>query len=138
MAAGTIEQRAHPRVVFFLVPRERGRLPVWVFKPIDAPDACAGLVLDFSDGGLQVLTGPEDALDAPTYELELLLGEDDPRQRFRGVVGRVWSEAATTIGHLNGLRFEGAPSSAEDFMRAYQSRADGSGWVRCLLRPRAS
>jgi hypothetical protein len=137
MSSADIEQRVHRRVEFFLVPAEREQVPVWIFKPADVVDAFAGLVLNLSDGGLQVLTGPEEALDVSSYEIQLLLGEDATVARFRGVVTRVWTRTARTIGQLSGFRFDDRRSSAEDFIRVYQSSSSEPRWVRCVLLPRS-
>jgi hypothetical protein len=131
------DQRAHRRVECFLVPDHRERVPVWVFKPADAVDASAGLVTNFSDGGLQVLTGSGDALEHGAYEIQLLLGEDESVARFRGRVTRVWTRESSSAGWLSGLRFDDDRSSAEDFIRVYQTSAIEKPWVRCLLIPRS-
>ena len=108
---------------------------MWVFKPADAIDAVAGLVMNLSDGGLQVLTGSDEALQGSRYEIQLLLGEDEAVARFRGRVTRVWTREADSAGWLSGLRFDDDRSSAADFVRVYQVGALGRPWVRCLLVP---
>ena len=129
------EHRSRRRVEFFLVPVHREQVPVWVFKPADALEAVAGLVINLSDGGLQVLTGSDDALAGGHYDIELLLGEDERVPRFRGRVTRVWTREAAAQGWLSGLRFDDAHSAAEDFIRTYRVGADPRRWVRCLLVP---
>jgi hypothetical protein len=133
MPVSDIELRVHRRVEFFRVPAENQALPVWVFMPAGIDDAVAGLVLNFSDGGVQVLTNAEEPLDGAAFELQLLLGEDDAVPRFRAQVSRVWTREAETLGRLSGLRFEQRHSSAEDFIRRYQAGRAKERWVRCLL-----
>ncbi len=135
MAITSVDHRSHRRVEFFLVPVQREHVPVWIFKPTDALAASAGLVMNLSDGGLQVLTASDDALEHPAYEIQLLLGEDEAVPRFRGRVSRVWTREATSAGWLSGLRFDDPHSPAEDFIRVYQASAPGRRWVRCLLVP---
>ena len=135
MAVIGVEQRLHRRVECFLVQAEQEHLPVWVFKPDDALQAHAGLVLNVSDGGLQVLTGTDDSLTGATYDVQLLLGEDDSVPRFRGRATRVWTRPSSIAGHLSGLRFDEPDSSAEDFIRSYLGTAPGRAWVRCVLFP---
>ncbi len=138
MPITSVDHRSHRRVEFFLVPVQREQVPVWIFKPADALEASAGLVMNLSDGGLQVLTAADDALQRPAYEIQLLLGEDEAVPRFRGRVTRVWTrEAPTSVGWLSGLRFDDERSSAEDFIRVYQSPTPERRWVRCLLVPLA-
>jgi hypothetical protein len=131
----SVDHRSHRRVEFFLVPVQREHVPVWIFKPADALEASAGLVMNLSDGGLQVLTAADDALERPAYEIQLLLGEDEAVPRFRGRVTRVWTREAASSGWLSGLRFDDDHSAAEDFIRVYQASATGRRWVRCLLVP---
>jgi hypothetical protein len=131
-----VDHRTHRRVEFFLVPHRRGQVPVWVFKPVDAVEASAGLVMNLGEGGLQVLTASDDAPAHAAYEIQLLLGEDEAVPRFRGRVTRVWTREATSAGWLSGLCFDDAHSSAEDFIRAWQAAAPERRWVRCLLLPR--
>lgn len=136
MAISSSDHRAQGRVEFFLVPVERGQVPVWVFKPADALDAVAGLVLNLSDGGAQVLTTAADALAPGAHEIQLLLDEEEAVPRFRGRVTLVWTREADGLGWLSGLRFDQAHSPAEDFLRVYQAGATGHQhrrWVRCLL-----
>lgn len=84
MTTASVDHRIHRRVEFFLVPNQRERTPVWVFKPADAVDAIAGLVLNLSDGGLQVLSASDASPAHAIYEIQLLLGEDEAVVRFRG------------------------------------------------------
>lgn len=128
-----MDHRHHRRVEFFRLPDDREHVPVWVFKPSDAIEASAGLVVNFGDGGLQVLTAADDAPAHAGYEIQLLLGEDETVARFRGRVTRVWTHEARTSGWLSGFRFDDKHSSAEDFIRAYQDCAPDRQWVRCLL-----
>jgi hypothetical protein len=133
----SVDHRTHRRVEFFLVPDRRGQVPVWVFKPADAIEASAGLVMNFGEGGLQVLTASDDAPAHAAYEIQLLLGEDETVPRFRGRVSRVWTREAASAGWLSGLRFDDEHSPAEDFIRTWQAAAPERRWVRCLLVPRA-
>lgn len=136
MRRTSVDHRTHRRVEFFLVPDRREQVPVWVFKPADALEASAGLVMNLGEGGLQVLTASDDAPVHPAYEIQLLLGEDETVPRFRGRVSRVWTREAASAGWLSGLRFDDEHSPAEDFIRAWQAAVPERRWVRCLLMPR--
>jgi hypothetical protein len=131
----SVDHRSQRRVEFFLVPDRREQIPVWVFKPANAVDAIAGLVMNLSDGGLQVLSAADAAPSGLAFELQLLLGEAETVPRFRGRVTRVWTREAAVAGWLSGFRFDDEHSSAEDFIRTYQSAAPERRWVRCLLLP---
>ncbi len=135
------DHRAQRRVEFFMVPLDRGQMPVWVFKPADVVEAVAGLVMNLSDGGVQVLTTGERGLDDGAHEIQLLLDEEAAVPRFRGRVTRVWTREADGMGWLSGLRFDKTRSPAEDFLRTYQAAVSGAAqrrWVRCLLTPDAA
>ena len=93
--------------------------------------------MNLSDGGLQVLTSYDDPLGHDRYEIQLLLGEEESVARFRGCVTRVWRQEFSGTGWLSGFRFDDDRSSAEDFIRVYQSSAIERPWVRCLLIPRS-
>ncbi len=131
----SIDHRSQRRVEFFLVSDDHEHIPVWVFKPADAVDAIGGLVMNLSDGGLQVLCGSDNAPVHTSYEIQLLLGEDEAVPRFGGRVTRLWTREAASRGWLSGFRFENEHSSAEDFIRVYRSSAQERRWVRCLLVP---
>ena len=136
MAHSFADHRAQRRVEFFLIPVERGQVPVWVFKPADALDAVAALVMNLSERGAQVLTADSDALAPGTHEIQLLLDEEAAVPRFRGLVSLVWTRKADGLGWLSGLRFLEPHSPAEDFLRVYQASTAGRTarrWVRCLL-----
>lgn len=113
----------------------REQVPVWVFKPSDALEFSAGLVMNLSEGGLQVLTAADDVLERPAYDMQLLLGEDETVARFRGRVTRMWTREATSAGWLSGLRFDDAQSPAAAFLRVYQAAGGARRWVRCILMP---
>lgn len=136
VTTSAVEHRHHRRVEFFLVPSQREPIPVWVFKPTDAVDAIAGLVMNLSEGGVQVLTAPGAAPDRAAWEIQLLLGEAEAVPRFRGRVTRVWTREAASSGWLSGLRFDDAHSSAEVFIRSWRASMPERGWVRCVLVPR--
>ena len=136
MAQTSVDHRTHRRVEFFLVPDRREQVPVWVFKPADAVEASAGLVMNLGEGGLQVLTASDDVPAHAAYEIQLLLGEDAAVPRFRGRVTRVWTREAASAGWLSGFRFDDDHSAAEDFIRTWQAAAPERRWVRCLLVPR--
>ncbi len=133
MPATSVEHRHHRRVECFVIQEQRERVPVWVFKPAGAADAIAGLVVNFSEGGLQVLTAAGESLDRSSYEIQLLLGEDEHVPRFRGRVTRVWTRAATGTGSISGFRFDDSRSSAEAFIQTYQGSRPQRRWIRCLL-----
>jgi len=110
----SIDQRRSPRVEFFLVPAEHEQLPVWIFKPEGLADARAGIVVNLSEEGLQILIAAEPSLDAQHYELRLLLGEDDGVPLFSAAVRLVWSRPLSRIVQVGGFEFESAHPDRPD------------------------
>lgn len=133
----TNERRLQPRVEFFLVPQDREQVPVWVFKPPERADDHAGLLLDFSDRGAQILTAAERPLDRERYHLRVVEAAASPIEPFTGIARVVWTRPHSGFGLLNGLAFEGERSPAETFLQSYAPGSAGRAWLRCLLSPAA-
>lgn len=129
----SIDQRRSPRVEFFLVPDEHEQLPVWVIKPESLASARGGVVVNLSEAGLQILAAAEPPLEAPQYELRLLLGEDDGVPLFSADVRRVWTRPLSKIVQLCGFEFETPNSQAEEFLQAQTAQITARKWVRCVL-----
>ena len=69
------EQRQHTRFDLPASQQDVASLPGWIFKPVQFTRGPAGLVLNISNGGLQVLTSASETLDHGPYEVVLLLGQ---------------------------------------------------------------
>lgn len=137
-ACSPADLRRSPRLEFFLVPTEQEQLPVWVFKPQALAAARAGLVLNLSEGGLQILTALEPGLAGTHYELKLLLGEDEGVALFDGPVRLVWRDALGARGQLCGFEFELPNSLAEQFLQTQARQIAARQWVRCVLAERVT
>lgn len=133
------EHRQYSRTDFLGAQHDADSLPGWVFKPVQFSQGPAGLVLNLSDGGLQVLTSANEPLDDGRYEVVLLLGradaEDDEEQVswFNGVVERKWSRPIPRMGILHGMSFVARNSTAEQFLDGHQAALASGHWVRCVL-----
>ena len=131
--------RQHARTDFLAAQHDADSLPGWVFKPVQFSQGPAGLVLNMSDGGLQVLTSAAEPLTEAKYEVVLLLGrsdmEDDEEQVswFNGVVERKWSRPVPRMGILHGMSFTARNSTAEQFLGAHEAALESGQWVRCVL-----
>lgn len=128
-----IDQRRFPRVEFFLVPDHQEQLPVWVFKPEDLAEARAGVVVNLSEAGLQIIAAAEPPLHAQHYEMRLLLGEGDGVPLFSADVRRVWSRSLSSTAQSCGFEFESSNSQAEEFLRTQTAQITARQWVRCVL-----
>lgn len=138
------ELRQHARTDFLAAQHDADSLPGWVFKPVQFSRGPAGLVLNMSDGGLQVLTSATETLTEAKYEVVLLLGradmdtDDEQVSWFNGVVERAWSRPVPRMGILHGMRFVARNSTAEQFLNAHRESLESGHWVRCLLLKAAS
>lgn len=128
-----MEQRRSSRVEFFLVPVDGEQVPVWHFVPPHHAHQTAGLILNLSLGGLQVLTAADALLEAPNYRVELALGEPDGLPAFGGEVRRVWCRPLSQRGDLHGFMFTDPASPAAAFLNQYQPSLQRRDWVRCTL-----
>ncbi len=127
------DQRRFPRVEFFLVPDAHEQLPVWVIKPEGMADARAGVVVNLSGAGLQILAAAEPPLEAQHYEMRLLLGEDEGVPLFSADVRRVWTRPLSRIVQIGGFEFATANSQAEEFLLTQTAQITARRWVRCVL-----
>ena len=138
------ELRQHARTDFLAAQHDADSLPGWVFKPVQFSRGPAGLVLNMSDGGLQVLTSATETLTEAKYEVVLLLGradmdtDDEQVSWFNGVVELAWSRPVPRMGILHGMRFVARNSTAEQFLNAHRESLESGQWVRCLLLKAAS
>jgi hypothetical protein len=131
--------RQYARTDFLAAQHDADSLPGWVFKPVQFSQGPAGLVLNMSDGGLQVMTSATEPLEFPRYEVVLLLGrsdsdaDEDQVTWFSGVVERAWSRPVPRMGILHGLRFVSRNSTAEQFLAGHQEQLEHGQWVRCVM-----
>lgn len=137
MADDFAELRQHPRVSFFSPTNERGLLPDWAFRKVEFNKAPAGLVMNISDGGLQVLISASEVVGAGRHDVVLLMGEEaeDAVTWFNGIVETAWQRPLGDFGLLLGLRFVKRNSTAEKFLMNYKVEPGTNVWLRCVLMP---
>ncbi|PTT91788.1 hypothetical protein DBR42_03215, partial [Pelomonas sp. HMWF004] len=131
--------RQFTRFDFLAAQHDAESLPGWVFKPVQFSRGPAGLVLNMSDGGLQVLTSASEPLTEAKYEVVLLLGradvetDDEQVSWFNGVIERKWSRPVPRMGILHGMSFVARNSTAEQFLKGHHAALESGQWVRCVL-----
>lgn len=131
-----VENRRTERVEFLLVPVAREQVPVWLFKPPRLAQAIAGLIVNLSKGGVQVLTSSQHRLLHDLYTVELMLGEADGVAAFSGEVRRVWTHHYSSFAEASGMVFIDPESPVAEFVQQFQPRQSRQTWVRCMLTPR--
>ncbi len=128
-----VERRQHARVAFFLIPVEREQVPYWVFVP-PTTAGVAGVVVNMSEGGIQVLTKAESPLNEDRYAISLIVeptaGALAP---FQGTVRRIWTRDLNAIEFIHGMQFEDDRSDAAEFLRVIRPGFEERRWVRCSL-----
>lgn len=129
-----VENRQFERTQFFLVQKERDFLPVWVFKPEDNPSGIAGVLIDVSAGGLQILMQKVAPAKGQRYQMSLInqIGGDEARLP-PGTIDLVWSDDLGSTYTKGGFTF-GSYSDDEIAMLISHSMDGGDKFMRCILR----
>ncbi len=129
------ENRNHKRVQFFLVPLGSHEIcPVWVFDEQKNTDALPGLVINLSEGGMQILTSLEQELARSRYQLSFLRDETSNAPQLGDCdIQLLWSEREAGLHTRSGFSFVGA--IPED-LKAVLEHADAEKlFLRCAISP---
>jgi len=128
----TADKRIHPRSQYFLLNEGGHPLPVYAFREQDDPIATPALLLDMSEGGVQVLTAVADAPDAATYDLEIAHSEELGIAQKRIRIAKVW-QRPDGVNVRTGFAFrDGADVQALLDKRLSESEHH---LLRCVLHP---
>lgn len=129
-----IENRKFERTQFFLVQKEKDFLPVWVFKPEDNPSGIAGVLVDVSEGGLQILTQKVESVTGQRFEMSLInqIGGDEIRLP-PGTIDLVWSNDVGSTYTKCGFTFSSYSGDEIALLIAHNSD-EGDKFMRCILR----
>jgi hypothetical protein len=85
------EKRTHTRAQFFLVRQDHDYVPVFAFRSPDEIEAVPALVVDASEGGVQILTTVNATVDGLHYDLEVHSADAAATPLPAWEVHRVWS-----------------------------------------------
>jgi hypothetical protein len=131
MSTATSEKRVHTRSQFFLVQTGGELVSLFSFRPEDAPQAIPALVVDLSDGGVQILSANSTPLSESKYLLELTTGDAHQESR-RFPVHMVWTRP-DGINIKSGFAFARNP----EVMQGLQDMLNDSEHhiLRCVLYP---
>ena len=125
------EKRVHTRSQFFLLNSDGEPVSFFSFRPEDAVDATPGLVVDLSDGGLQILTANAQNLAEVNYTMELVVGERVGNGK-KYPVSQVWTRP-DGVNVRSGYAFvDGAAAAQEvgELLAASERKI-----LRCVLYP---
>jgi hypothetical protein len=126
------EKRRHPRSQYFLLNEDGHPLPVYAFRAEQEPSAIAALLLDLSEGGVQVLTAAGDAPEETHYGLEVVHATTSDAVGARLRVARVW-QRADGVNVRTGFAFT-APKETRAALGRELSEAPHH-LLRCVLHP---
>jgi hypothetical protein len=131
MSTATPEQRVYARSQFFLVQADGEIVSFYSFRPENAKDAIPALVVDLSDGGVQILSATSMPLTNPKYLLELVTDKSQPSDTTLPV-HLVWTRP-DGINTRSGFAFEANP----DRMQGLRGLMEDSEHriLRCVLFP---
>lgn len=131
MKTEATENRVHTRSQFYLLNSGGEPVSIYAFRPQDAVDALPALVVDLSDGGVQIISANTMPLVHSDYLLELVLGTgSNGGQRIP--VHLVWSRP-DGVNTRSGFAFAANPLSAAQI--ADSLAGSELGIVRCVLYP---
>lgn len=129
----TLENRQTKRVQFFVVPTgEHEVRPAWVKNTEEGKDGIAGMVVNMSETGIQILTEDEHTLSDRYFRLGF--GSDQLALPALGdcTVELVWSELTGGLHTCSGFRFVGTPpEDVSAFL--LRSQQDTQVFLRCEL-----
>jgi hypothetical protein len=126
------EKRIHTRSQYFLIKSEGQPLPVYAFRDENDLSAVPALVVDLSEGGVQVLTTQDTVLDSNGYELEIANPDGEQNQLERINVKKVWQKR-DGLNTRTGFAFQGGADHHQRLAELI-SHAEHH-LLRCVLHP---
>lgn len=127
-----MDKRRHPRTQCFQIHHDHDLTPVWTFRRATS-DGVLGLVVDFSDSGVQALVEKHESLDAEFFIV--FIGEqlDGAQPRLSFTVARKWSGSHLGLYDLCGFAFTD-PAEARECVAFMRNQVDtGKPWIGCEL-----
>ncbi|WP_296510928.1 PilZ domain-containing protein [Rhodoferax sp.] len=122
------EQRVHTRATFFRIGSGSQAATYFAFRDANQPQALAALILDVSEGGVQILSQAGSQLTGKSFQLEMHFATDQGIETLDGgEIQWVWSEpdgiytrsgfVARAEGHSLATFIQGLPAQKEHIIR---------------------
>jgi hypothetical protein len=129
------DNRIHQRVQFFRLPKDKEFIPVWVFHQEN--DGHAGLVIDLSENGMQVLTAANEQPSRQNYDISFLDDEGSTKSLHVLRLAYVWSETGQGLQGLYARTGFSFVATDAGLVKELQDRIhhNQQGFLRCVLRP---
>ena len=127
------EQRVHPRAIYFRLGTGAHTESYFSFRSAAHPEAIAALVLDYSEGGMQLLATADTDLTRQRFRLELhTAGANGIASIDAGEIQWVWSrpEGVYTRSGFASIQKSEAASQALGGLAAHTEHV-----IRCALYP---
>jgi hypothetical protein len=125
------ERRSYARAQYFLLRDGAEQVPVFAFRPENETDAVPALVVDISEGGVQILSTPITPISIGSYTLELV-PTDSSAPGKRHTVHLVWSRPEG-MNIRSGFVFDNPGESSADV--AALLKTSKHHILRCVLHP---
>ncbi len=130
-----LDNRRFERSQFFLVQKDRDFLPIWVFKPEHNPTGIAGVLVDVSAGGLQILIQQNAMSVGQRFEMSLINQIGDDAMRLPpGQIKLVWSHDLGTAYTKCGFVFHSYTSDQISSLMTHTLDGENK-FMRCILKP---
>lgn len=101
----SIDNRVHQRVQCFNLPFEREFIPIWIFN---SNDGVAGLVVNMSFSGIQLLTDATEPLAEPHYDIVFIEDADfEVTTAPCCHIEQVWNDKISAQYNTSGFIFTG-------------------------------
>ena len=127
------EKRVHTRAQFFRLGTGANATSMFAFRDEANPQSIAALVLDISEGGLQILSQAGALMPGKAFQLELVVSPSDASEKLAaGHVQWVWSRPEG-IYTRSGFVLQTDASSLPTLVAALQ--AADQQMLRCVLHP---
>ena len=127
------EKRVHTRAQFFLVRRDEDYVGVFALRSNAAPRDIPALIVDVSEGGMQVLCGPLSAPQQTLYRLTLVAAEEvESAGSDSWLVRSVWCQP-DGMYIKSGLAFTAPAGRVPELMALLGSSEHQL--LRCVLHP---
>lgn len=128
----TSEKRVHPRSQYFLLKEDGHPLPVYAFREKEDLAATPALLLDMSEGGVQVLTTASDAPEDEAYDLEIAHSEELGHLLKHIRVAKAW-QRPDGVNVRTGFAFQDS-AEVQALLSRRLSEAEHH-LLRCVLHP---
>lgn len=127
-----MDNRRLPRTQCFQIRHDHDLTPVWVFRRATT-DGILGLVVDFSEGGMQALVEKDERLDSEFFIVFIDGSADASTSQPQFTVARKWQGDHLGLYDRCGFAFTD-PASAYDCVQFMKAEVEGGNtWIRCEL-----